>query len=469
MAAEPITNQSAVYHLKINQIMGKLTRAASAKSEREERRRYLRLTLDALHNPSALPLPGHHPAPPSSSGAGRQTVRRTMPAPVTPFRIEVGEAQLIDLRERLVRTRWPEPETVDDWSQGVPLDYLRELCGYWADGYDWSATQARLNGLPQFRTEIDGLGIHFLHARSPQPDALPLVMTHGWPGSIVEFLKVIPPLTDPATHGGHPGDAFHVVCPSLPGYGFSDKPEQPGWGVERIAAAWAELMARLGYERYGAQGGDWGISVATSLAQQDPAHVAGIHLNPPIAAPDPATLADLSESERAALAARERSALGDSGYSAVQSTRPQTVGYGLVDSPAMLCGWIVEKFWSWTDCDGHPENVLTRDELLDNVMLYWLPGAGASSARLYWESIRQVEGWLSEPDLDTVDVPTGCSIFPKESPRPSRRWAEQRYTDIRHWNELAKGGHFAAFEQPQTFVDEVRSFFRLIRWTHTAR
>jgi pimeloyl-ACP methyl ester carboxylesterase len=382
---------------------------------------------------------------------------------MTEFRLEIAEAALRDLRERLEQTRWPEAETVDDWSQGLPLAYLQELCRYWADHYDWRATEARLNALPQFRTEIDGLGIHFLHVRSPHPDALPLVITHGWPGSIVEFLKVLGPLTDPTAHGGDSADAFHVVCPSLPGYGFSDKPTRPGWGVERIAAGWAVLMARLGYERYGAQGSDWGTSISTSLAQQDPEHVVGIHLTPPLAPPDPATFDDLTERERAALASLEHSAEWDSGYSREHATRPQTIGYALVDSPAALCAWIIEKFWAWTDCDGHPENVLTRDELLDNIMLYWLPSAGASSARLYWESIRQVNEWISGRVVDTVTVPTGCSIFPKELQRPSRRWAERRFLDIRYWNEPDRGGHFAAFEQPASFVNEVSSFFRLVR------
>ena len=382
---------------------------------------------------------------------------------VAPFRIDFPETALGDLRARLAGTRWPEAETVTDWSQGVPLSYLRELCRYWAEGYDWRATERRLNLLPQFRTEIDGLGIHFLHVRSPHLDALPVVITHGWPGSIVEFLKVIGPLTDPTAHGGEAADAFHLVIPSLPGYGFSDKPARPGWGVERIADAWARVMARLGYRRYGAQGGDWGTSVSTSIAQQDPEHVAGIHLNPPLAPPDPATFDDLTDRERAALASLDHAAAWESGYSQEHATRPQTIGYALVDSPAALCAWIVEKFWAWTDCDGHLDNVLTRDELLDNVMLYWLPGTGASSARLYWESTRQVNRWISGPVTDTVAVPTGCSIFPKELQRPSRRWAVRRFVDIRYWNELDKGGHFAAFEQPALFVNEVRAFFRLVR------
>jgi pimeloyl-ACP methyl ester carboxylesterase len=386
-----------------------------------------------------------------------------MTGEVDPFPISILEADLRDLRDRLERTRWPEPETVEDWSQGVPLDYLQDLCRYWADEYDWRATEARLNALPQFRTVIDGLGVHFVHVRSPHPDALPLVVTHGWPGSIVEFLKVIGPLTDPAAHGGTAADAFHVVCPSLPGFGFSDKPTRPGWGIQRIAAAWIELMARLGYEHYGAQGSDWGTSISALVGQRDPGHVVGIHLTPPLAPPDPATFDDLTERERAALAALEHAAEWDSGYSREHATRPQTIGYALVDSPVALAAWIVEKFWSWTDCDGHPENVLTRDELLDNLMLYWLPRTGASSARLYWESIRQVDAWISGTATETITVPTGCSIFPQELQRPSRRWAEKRFLDIRYWSEPERGGHFAAFEQPKIFVEEVRAFFRLVR------
>jgi pimeloyl-ACP methyl ester carboxylesterase len=386
-----------------------------------------------------------------------------MPDPLIPDRIDVPEADLADLRDRLRRTRWPEPETAADWAQGVPLAYLQDLCRYWADGYDWRATERRLNALPQFRTEVDGVGIHVLHVRSAHPGAFPIVLTHGWPGSIVEFLKVIGPLTDPPAHGGDAADAFHLVCPSLPGYGFSDRPAHAGWGVERIAAAWARLMARLGYDRYGAQGGDWGTSISTSLAQQDPEHVAGIHLNPPIAPPDPSTFDDLTPTEQASLDALRHASQSESGYAAEMSTKPQTVGYSLVDSPAGLCAWIVEKFRTWTDCDGHPENVLTRDELLDNITLYWLSGTGASAARLYWESFGKVSEWFTQAVTDTVTVPTGCSIFPKEVPRPSRRWAAQRYRDIRQWHELDRGGHFAAMEQPELFVREVREFFRLVR------
>jgi pimeloyl-ACP methyl ester carboxylesterase len=372
---------------------------------------------------------------------------------IQPFRIAASDAEIDDLRRRLRATRWPDREAVDDWSQGIPLGYVQDVCAYWAEKYDWRAREERINRFAQFRTELDGLGIHFLHVRSRHADALPLVVTHGWPGSIVEFQKVIEPLTDPTAHGGEARDAFHVVCPSLPGYGFSDKPARAGWNVERIARAWAALMARLGYGRYVAQGGDWGAMVTTAVGLQDREHCAAIHLNMPIAAPDPATLGSLSEREQGALAAMQHYEQWDSGYSKQQSTRPQTVGYGLVDSPAGQAAWILEKFWAWTDCGGHPENVLTRDELLDNVMLYWLPATGASSARLYWESFRT-------PNLTEVPVPTGCSSFPKEIFRPSKRWAEKRYTSLFYWNELERGGHFAAFEQPEAYVRELRACFR---------
>jgi epoxide hydrolase len=384
-------------------------------------------------------------------------------AQIARFQIDIDDAELDDLRARLRAARLPGRETVDDWSQGVPLSYLRDVCDYWATEYDWRVAEARLNALPQFRTEIDGLGIHFIHARSPHDGALPLVITHGWPGSVIEFLKVIGPLTEPTAHGGSATDAFHVVCPSLPGYGFSDKPAERGWGVERIASAWSELMGRLGFDRYGAQGGDWGTSVSASIAQQDPAHVVGVHLMPPLAPPDPDTFDDLTDGERAALESLEHAREWDSGYSQEHATRPQTIGYSLADSPTGLCAWILEKFWSWTDHEGDLESVLTRDELLDNIMLYWLPRTGASAARLYWESMRQVNEWISGRVRDTVTAPVGCSIFPRELQRPSRRWAEKRFTDIRYWGEPERGGHFAAFEQPELFVEELRAFFRLVR------
>ena len=375
---------------------------------------------------------------------------------MTPFRIAATDEELEDLRRRLLATRWPEPETVGDWSQGVPLSYVQEVCRTWAEDYDWRAREARINEMPQFRTEVDGLGIHFVHARSPHEKALPLVLTHGWPGSIVEFLDVVGPLTRPEEHGSDASDAFHVVCPSLPGYGFSDKPSEPGWGVARIASAFSTLMVGLGYERYVAQGGDWGAAVTTQIGIHDPAHCAGIHLNLVTAFPDRDSLADLTEAEQSALASLQYYQQWDSGYSKQQSTRPQTLGYGLVDSPAGQAAWILEKFWAWTDCNGHPENALSRERMLDDIMLYWLPRTAASSARLYWESFHNT-------GADPVEVPMGGSIFPKEILRVSRRWAEVRFRNIVHWNELDRGGHFAAMEQPTLFVDEVRTCFRHVR------
>jgi len=370
---------------------------------------------------------------------------------VTPFRIDVGSEVLDDLRTRLARTRWPDAECVDDWSQGMPLAYTRELAAYWADGYDWRAREAALNRFDQFVTEIDGLDIHFIHQRSPHDDALPLLITHGWPGSIVEFHKVIEPLVNP----DRPGDAFHVVCPSLPGYGFSGKPTRTGWGVDKIAQTWETLMGRLGYDRYGAQGGDWGAAVTTQLGRNGGRCIA-IHLNMPIARPPADSGSELGEDEQRALSAIAQHRRWGTGYSKQQSTRPQTLGYGLVDSPVAQLAWIVEKFWAWTDCDGHPENVLSRDELLDNVMLYWATASGASSARLYWESYNNFGG------AGRVELPTGVAAFPKEILPTPRRWCEAAY-NITHWTTMPRGGHFAAFEQPELFVDDVRAFFATVR------
>jgi len=373
---------------------------------------------------------------------------------IRPFKIDVPDRELDDLRTRLAMTRLPERETPNDWSQGVPLDYVSEIKAYWEHDYDWRRVESVLNGFDQFITSIDGLDVHFIHARSPEPNALPLVMTHGWPGSVVEFLKVIEPLRDPARHGGDAADAFHVVCPSLPGYGFSGKPAAPGWGVEKIADAWAQLASRLGYGQYVAQGGDWGSAVTTALGIRDTDHCRAIHVNMVSARPEPQD--NLTELEKRGLAGMQHYQQWDSGYSKQQSTRPQTVGYALVDSPIGQAAWILEKFWAWTDCNGHPENALTRDEMLDNIMLYWLTASGASSARLYWESF----GAFSAGEVQT---PTGCSIFPKEIFVCSRRWAGNRYKNIIYWNELDKGGHFAAFEQPELFVSELRNCFRLVR------
>lgn len=373
------------------------------------------------------------------------------------FRIAIDDAVLADLRARLLNTRWPEAELVGDWSQGAPRAWIQDICRYWAEGYDWRAREALMNRFAQYTTEIDGLAIHFLHVRSPHPNAMPLILTHGWPGSVVEFQKVIGPLTDPTAHGGDAADAFHVVCPSLPGFGFSAKPTGTGWGVDRIAAAWVTLMDRLDYRRYGAQGGDWGSAVTTAVGALDPTHCAGIHITMAMTA-RPGSIDNPSQEEAHALQRAKFYQDWDSGYAKQQSTRPQTIGYGLTDSPAGQAAWILEKFQAWTDCDGHPENILSRDELLDNVMLYWVTATAASSARLYWESFgakRRVSR--------TVSVPTGMAAFPREIVPPVRRWIESTYTDIRHWSELPKGGHFAAFEQPALFVGDVRAFFRALR------
>ena len=378
-----------------------------------------------------------------------------MPLSPKPFHIDIEDRVLDDLRARLRNTRWPEAELVDDWGQGVPLAWIRDICRYWAEDYDWRAREARLNRFAQFKTEVDGLGVHFIHMRSPHQNAMPLIVTHGWPGSIVEFSKVIEPLIDPAAHGGDAADAFHVVCPSLPGFGFSDKPPAKGWGVEKIAACWSALMAQLGYDRYGAQGGDWGSAVTTAIGANDPAHCLGIHITLAMGV-RPIVDGEPTAEEARALKGIEYYRDWDSGYSKQQSTRPQTLGYALTDSPSGQAAWILEKFWAWTDCNGNPENILTRDELLDNVMLYWVTGTAASSARLYWESFGRAR-------KHAVTVPTGVAVFPKEIVPPVRRWMEPSYPNIQHWSEMPKGGHFAAFEQPDLFVEEVRRYFRKLR------
>ena len=375
---------------------------------------------------------------------------------IRPFTIDIPDAAIEDLRERLARTRWPEREPVDDWSQGIPLAYVQELCDHWQTEHDWRRLEAELNSRGNSITTIDGLDVHFLHVPSPHEGATPMILTHGWPGSVVEFLGVIDPLTDPTAHGGDADDAFHLVIPSLPGYGWSEKPATTGTGVERIAGMWNTLMVRLGYEDYVAQGGDWGSLVTDMIGAQNLGNVRAIHTNMPVAGPTPESLENPTDTEQAALAALTHYMDQDSGYSKQQSTRPQSLGYGLVDSPAGQCAWIAEKMWAWTDNDGHPESALHRDQILDNISVYWFTASGASSARLYWESIGKFGS-------ATVDIPTGCSIFPKEIIRSSRRWAEQRFTDIRYWNELDRGGHFAAWEQPELFVAEMRAFKKAVR------
>lgn len=372
-----------------------------------------------------------------------------------PFEIKIDAHALEDLHARLERTRWPEAECVDDWSQGAPLAYIQELAEYWRTSYDWRARERALNAAPHFIAPAGGLDIHFIHQRSPHPEARPLIVTHGWPGSFAEFLKVLGPLTDPEAHGGEARDAFHVVCPSLPGYAFSQKPEQAGWGVERIAEAWDELMGALGYERYFAQGGDWGAAVTGAIGAQNRGRCAGIHVNMAVAAPPAEALSAPGPDDLKAFEAIQHYQEWDSGYSKQQATRPQTVGYGLTDSPVGQLAWIVEKFWAWTDCAGHPENALSRDDMLDVVSLYWLTASAASSARLYWESF----GKAFSGEGGKVAIPSGYTLFPKEIIPTPKSWAETRFTDLRYFNRAERGGHFAAFEQPDLFVRELRACF----------
>lgn len=376
---------------------------------------------------------------------------------VTAFTLAVPQSQLDDLNRRLDQTRWPEAETVGDWTQGAPLAKVRALVEHWRRGYDWRRCEAMLNGLGQFKTRIDGLNIHFLHVRSKHPNAMPLIITHGWPGSVIEFMKIIGPLTDPTAHGGKAEDAFHVVAPSLPGFGFSDKPTAAGWGVPKIAVAWVTLMQRLGYERWVAQGGDWGSIVTSAIGMIRPPACAAIHLNMPLIFPEPDQLADMTELEKSAVAALTYYNEKDSGYSKQQATRPQTLGYGLVDSPVGQAAWIYEKMWAWTDNKGAPEDSLTVDDMLDNIMLYWLPATGASSGRIYWESFGNAGASFK------IDMPVGVSVYPKEIFRASRRWGERHLSNIIHWKDMERGGHFAAWEVPDLHVREIRECFAGVR------
>jgi len=373
------------------------------------------------------------------------------------FHIGLEDSLLQDLRDRLGRTRFPDQIEGTNWEYGIPIGYLRELVEYWRDTYDWRAQEAHLNSFSQFRTQIDGQSIHFIHARSPHADALPLLITHGWSGSIVEFLEVIPRLTDPESFGGSASDSFHVVAPSLPGYGFSEPTRTPGWDEGRIASAFIALMRRLGYTRYGAQGGDWGAQVTTRIGALDPEHCAAIHLNMALGA-RPESKTSLTDEEQADLTAIQLFVKDESGYANEQGTKPQTLGVALNDSPAGLLAWIVEKFRTWSDCDGHPENCFTREQMLTNVMLYWATQTSASSARLYWES-RHSD---SSARLPFVDAPTGVARYPKEILRWPRSWIERQYNVV-HWAVMERGGHFAAMEQPDLFVEDLRTFFRLVR------
>lgn len=377
---------------------------------------------------------------------------------IRPFRVDIPDADLADLRERLARTRWPAELPGVGWSRGVPGEYLRRVAQYWHTAYDWRAQEAKLNAIPQLTTTIDGQNVHFLHVRSPEPDALPLIVTHGWPGSIVEFMKIIEPLTNPAANGGDPADAFHLVAPSLPGFGFSGPTKEPGWGTERIARAWAELMSRLGYRRYGAQGGDTGAIVSPQLGRIDAEHVVGVHANGLTVFPsgDPAELADLRDGERARLARLQQRSQDGLGYAMIQSTRPQTLAYGLADSPVGQLAWIVEKFKDWTDPAAElPEDAVDLDQMLTNVTVYWLTGTGGSSAQIYYEGRTS---W-GKP-VQRSEVPTGVAVFPDDF--SIRRLVEREHTIV-HWSEFDRGGHFAAMETPDLLVGDVREFFRRFR------
>jgi pimeloyl-ACP methyl ester carboxylesterase len=393
--------------------------------------------------------------------AGPAAVAAQPPPPeaIRPFTIRIPDAALTDLRQRLANARIPGPLQGDGWMHGTDLGYLRQLVAYWRDGFDWRAQERRLNQLEQFTTTIDGLTVHFVHRRSKHANALPLLVTHGWPGSFVEFTKIIGPLTDPQAHGGAAADAFDVVMPSIPGFAFSQAPREPGWDPARIAALEAKLMARLGYTRYGVQGGDWGSIISTQVALVDAPHVAGLHLNMCFGAAPAGTdpNAGLTDRELERLKARQVFQNEETGYQQIQGTKPQTLGVALNDSPVGLAAWIVEKFRTWCDCDGNPETVFTKDELLTNITLYWATQTAASSARIYYESRHALPAAARR-----VEAPTACADFPKEIIWSPRRWLEGRYNLVR-WTEMPKGGHFAALEQPDLLVGDLRAFFAGLR------
>lgn len=389
--------------------------------------------------------------------AGAKAASASLTEPrLVPFRIDVPQSELDELKRRLDATRWPERETVEDGSQGPQLESARKLIDYWRTRYDWRRLEGRLNRYEQYKIEVDGLGIHVLHARSRHPNAMPLIMTHGWPGSIVEFLDAIDPLVNPTAHGGTANDAFHVVLPSIPGHGFSDKPAGKGWNKTRISWAWATIMQRLGYDRYVAQGGDWGSVITTEMARLKVPGLAAVHLNLPFVVPAqlPATL---SADEQLTMAQIKRFASDGSGYFQIQASRPQTIGYLLADTPAGQATWIYEKLSAWSDSDGRAEQVLSFDQILDDVMMYWVTNSGASSARMYAEHADLT--FTAVP----LDLPVAVSVFPGEIFTPPKRWAEQAYGRLIYWNRVPRGGHFAAFEQPRLFVAELRKAFRTVR------
>lgn len=385
---------------------------------------------------------------------------------IRPFHVHVPEAALVDMRKRIAATRWPDRETVADQSQGVQLDRIQALVKYWGTDYDWRKAEAKLNALPEFVTTIDGVDIQFIWVKSRNPKAMPLIMTHGWPGSAFELLKVIGPLTDPTAYGGRPEDSFDLVLPSMPGYGFSGKPMNTGWDPDHIARAWAELMRRLGYKSYVAQGGDWGSVVADKMAHQQPPGLLGIHVNMPATVPPDVAKAlndgdppppGLSAKEKAAFLSLDNLYRKGGGYAAMMVTRPQTVGYGLADSPAGQAAWMYDKFAAWTYTNGDPERELTKDDMLDDITLYWLTNSATSSAQLYWEN--------NANNFNAVDIsiPAAVTVFPGEIYQAPRSWTERSYHKLIYFNEVDKGGHFAAWEQPRLFSEEIRAAFRPLR------
>ncbi|MEM9706462.1 MAG: epoxide hydrolase family protein [Pseudomonadota bacterium] len=378
-------------------------------------------------------------------------------ADIRPFTYALDDIAVGDIQNRLDNARWPDPETVNDWSQGAPLNYIRDLAHYWRTDYDFSAFEARVNAFKQFIVQIDGVDIHFIHERSPHPDAKALVLTHGWPGSVLEFWGVIDKLTNPTAHGGTESDAFHVICPTLPGYGFSGKPNETGWGPQRVASAWDDLLGTLGYDAYFAQGGDWGGRVTEAIGEQNRGRCQGIHINFLSAPPPAAAKSNPGPDDKRAIETFNDFITTGSGYRHQQATRPQTLGYGLTDSPIGQLAWIIEKFREWSDCNGDPETVFSRNELLDHVTLYWLTASATSSARFYWE--RDREGAKSQA---TVGVPAGYSLFPKEILQTPESWAREYLPNLVYFNALDKGGHFAAAERPDDFVNEVRRCFALM-------
>jgi microsomal epoxide hydrolase len=376
-----------------------------------------------------------------------------------PFRVDVPEAVLDDLRDRLARTRWPDQIPNTPWDYGTDLTYLQDLCETWRTDFDWRKQEERFNRWPHFLTDIDGTQVHFIHARSPEPDAFPLIITHGWPGSVSEFLDIIDPLIAPSAHGAAGRIAFDVVCPSIPGYGWSGPTTDPGWDVMRVAQAWQTLMARLGYERYGAQGGDWGAMISATLAKVDEAHVAGLHSNMLLAFPANAGELTLTETEAADLAAAGEFMQRGSAYQEIQGKNPQTLGYGLTDSPAGLAGWIVEKFYAWTDNNGNPEDAVTRDQILTNLTVYWVTNTINSSVRLYCES-RRTDRF--GPMGERVNVPTAGAVFPREMFRIPEAYAAEAF-NLQRYTRFDRGGHFAALEEPDLLVDDIRAFFEEVR------